>query len=77
MMEKLYSVNKDPSMEEQTQKSEHFPTDQSARKFLIDNLQKRKNFEYNAKNLCAALFCCCCIWCNKAKKIENVYFEKA
>ena len=37
-MEKLYSVNKDPSKEEQMQKSEHFPTDQSARKFLIDNL---------------------------------------
>ena len=76
-MEKLYSINKNPTKEEETQKSQEFKTDLSAKKFLIENLQKRKNFDYNAKNFCASLFCCCCIWCNKTKKLENVLFEKA
>ena len=76
MMEKLYSVNKDQSYEEQMQESDQSGT-VNAKKILIENLQKRKNFEYGATNFCKALFCCCCLCCsNKKQKKEAILYEK-
>jgi len=78
MMEKLYSMDKNPTKEEETIRSQEITNDLSAKKFLIDNLQKRKNLHYNARNFCASMICCCCFGCcNKTKKLESVLFEKA